>query len=78
MNLFLVYKDSIPSFPTEHKVRHILFEIKPSDESIKETKNIALSIIKEINNGMTFENAAKKYSEDPGSKENGGLFRYCF
>ena len=71
-SFFNVYKDSIPSFPTEHKVRHILFEIKPSDESIKETKNIALSIIKEINNGMTFENAAKKYSEDTGSKENGG------
>ena len=71
-SFFTIYKDSIPSFPTEHKVRHILFEIKPSDESIKETKNIALSIIKEINNGMTFENAAKKYSEDTGSKENGG------
>ena len=71
-SFFSIYKDSIPSFPTEHKVRHILFEIKPSDKSIEETKNIALSIIQEIKNGMTFENAAKKYSEDPGSKENGG------
>ena len=71
-SFFSIYKDSIPSFPTEHKVRHILFEIKPSDKSIEETKNIALSIIQEIKNGMTFENAAKKYSEDPGSKESGG------
>ena len=71
-SFFVAYKDSIPSFPTEHKVRHILFEIKPSNESIKKTKNVALSIIKEIDNGMTFENAAKKYSEDPGSKEVGG------
>ncbi len=71
-SFFSIYKDSIPSFPTEHKVRHILFEIKPSNESIKKTKNVALSIIKEIDNGMTFENAAKKYSEDPGSKEVGG------
>tara|TARA_Y100001968_G_scaffold277760_1_gene272736 strand:+ start:912 stop:2216 length:1305 start_codon:yes stop_codon:yes gene_type:complete len=71
-SFFSIYKDSIPSFPTEHKVRHILFEIKPSDKSIEETKNIALSIIQEIKNGMTFESAAKKYSEDPGSKESGG------
>ena len=71
-SFFSIYKDSIPSFPTEHKVRHILFEIKPSYKSIEETKNIALSIIQEIKNGMTFENAAKKYSEDPGSKESGG------
>ena len=71
-SFFTIYKDSIPSFPTEHKVRHILFEINPSDESIKKTKNTILSVIKEINNGMTFEYAAKKYSEDPGSKEVGG------
>jgi len=71
-SFFVTYKDSIPSFPTEHKVRHILFEIKPSDKSIEETKNIALSIINEIKNGMTFEDAAQKYSEDPGSKESGG------
>ena len=71
-SFFSIYKDSIPSFPKEYKVRHILFEVKPSNESIEETKNVALSVIKEINNGMTFENAAKKYSEDPGSKENGG------
>ena len=44
-SFFSIYKDSIPSFPTEHKVRHILLEIKPSDKSIEETKNIALSII---------------------------------
>ena len=71
-SFFSIYKDSIPSFPKEHKVRHILFEVNPSNKSIEETKNIALSIIQEIKNGMTFENAAKKYSEDPGSKESGG------
>jgi len=71
-SFFKIYKDSIPSFPTEHKVRHILFEIKPSNESINKTKNIALSVINKINNGMTFEDAAKEYSEDTGSNENGG------
>ena len=71
-SFFVTYKDSIPSFPTEHKVRHILFEIKPSKKSIEETKSVALSVIDKIKNGMSFEEAAKEYSEDTGSKENGG------
>ena len=71
-SFFNAFRDSIPSFPTEHMVRHILFEIKPSDDSIEETKNNALLILEEIKNGLSFEDAAKKYSEDPGSKENGG------
>jgi len=71
-SFFNTFRDSIPSFPTEHMVRHILFEIKPSDDSIEETKNNALLILEEIKNGLSFEDAAKKYSEDPGSKENGG------
>jgi len=71
-SFFKIYKDSIPSFPTEHKVRHILFEIKPSNESIEKTKNITLSILDKIKDGMSFEDAAKEYSEDTGSKDNGG------
>ena len=71
-SFFSIYKDSIPSFPKEHEVRHILFEIKPSKKSIEETKSVALSVIDKIKNGMSFEEAAKEYSEDTGSKENGG------
>ena len=71
-SFFSIYKDSIPSFPKEHEVRHILFEIKPSKKSIEETRSVALSVIDKIKNGMSFEEAAKEYSEDTGSKENGG------
>ena len=54
-DFFKTYKDSIPSFPKRHKVRHILIE---------------------ISRGLSFEEAAKKYSEDPGSKENGGYLGF--
>ena len=73
---FKTYKDSIPSFPKKHKVRHILVEIKPSEESSQKTELKALNILEEINGGLSFEEAAKKYSEDPGSKENGGYLGF--
>jgi len=73
---FKTYKDSIPSFPKRHKVRHILVEIKPSEESSQKTELKALNILEEINGGLSFEEAAKKYSEDPGSKDNGGYLGF--
>jgi len=75
-DFFKTYKDSIPSFPKRYKVRHILIQITPSEESMKETELKALDILEEINKGLSFEDAAKKYSEDPGSKENGGYLGF--
>ena len=75
-DFFKTYKDSIPSFPKRHKVRHILIEISPSEDSAKKTELKALNILEEINGGLSFEDAAKKYSEDPGSKDNGGYLGF--
>lgn len=75
-DFFKTYKDSIPSFPKRYKVRHILIQITPSEESMKETELKALDILEEINKGLSFEEAAKKYSEDPGSKDNGGYLGF--
>ena len=72
IDFFNVYKDSLPDFPTLYKTRHILVEIKPSDESDKAAEEKALLIKEKILDGMKFEEAAEKFSEDPGSKNNGG------
>jgi len=75
-DFFKTYKDSIPSFPKRYKVRHILIQITPSEESMKETELKALNILEEIDKGLSFEEAAKKYSEDPGSKDDGGYLGF--
>ena len=75
-DFFKTYRDSIPSFPKRYKVRHILIQITPSEESMKETELKALNILEEISKGLSFEEAAKEYSEDPGSKDNGGYLGF--
>ena len=76
IDFFSVYKDSIPSFPTLYKTHHILIEIKPSEESEKESFEKAMKVKNEILSGLSFEEAAKKYSTDPGSKDQGGNLGY--
>lgn len=56
-------------------VRHILIRVdeNATDDKINEAKAKIESIANEIKGGLSFEDAAKKYSEDVGSNEQGGL-----
>lgn len=58
----------------EAKARHILLKATPgiSAEEDNAIKTRLLDIRKEIEGGLSFEEAAKKYSEDLGSGEKGG------
>ena len=77
IDFFNTYKDSIPSFPTLYKTHHILIEIKPSEESVKNSFNKANDIRNKILNGeISFDDAAKTFSADPGSKNQGGNLGY--
>ncbi len=55
-------------------VSHILLAIKAdaNEETIASTLEKAKTIIEEIKNGLNFETAAKKYSDDKGSARDGG------
>ena len=76
IDFYNTYKDSIGSFPTFYKTRHLLLEINPSESSLKEALIKTNKVREEIVLGLSFEDAAKKYSEDPGSKELGGSLGY--
>jgi peptidyl-prolyl cis-trans isomerase D len=69
------YNENLDSFRTAERshVKHILFKTqgKAETEDAK-MKALAESTFKQIKGGAKFEDLAKKYSEDPGSKDRGG------
>lgn len=64
--------------PELASVRHILVSVKKGEGqpglTDAEAKARIAKIQGEIKKGAKFEALAKKYSDDPGSKENGGLY----
>ena len=76
IDFYNTFKDSILPFPTLYKTRHLLLEIKPSEESLNKALNKTQGIRDQIVAGLPFAEAAKKYSEDIQSGENGGNLGY--
>ena len=72
MQFYNTYKDSMPLFPTQVKLRHILMPLMPGEESIRNSRNLLDSLRKEIKYDAAFEDLAAAYSQDPGSRSQGG------
>lgn len=66
------YKDSLGMIPEKLKVYHIFRNPKTSTRLKQQYRDFAQAILDSIKNGASFEEMAKKYSEDPGSKAQGG------
>ena len=73
-NFLHTYKDSLPITPTKFKIRHLLRKIKPSEEATQSTRSFLLEMKEDIKlKRESFDELAMRFSEDPGSKNNGGL-----
>jgi peptidyl-prolyl cis-trans isomerase D len=73
--LELQYKANIQQYevPSQVHVQHILFKtVGQTDALVEETKKKAEDVLKQAKRGSKFDELAKKYSEDPGSKDKGG------
>ncbi|MGB8475260.1 MAG: peptidylprolyl isomerase [Candidatus Acidiferrum sp.] len=70
-----VYKQDIQQYqvPNRVHVEHILLmTVGKTDAEVQEIKKKAEDILKQAKKGANFEDLAKKYSEDPGTKDKGG------
>jgi len=71
---FEAYRDSLPEQPDLYDVSHILKTPKPSGPLAVQKKAFLDSLRQLIVNGADFGDLARQYSEDPGSKDNGGAY----
>ena len=71
-SFFKTYKDSLPLFPTEAKVRHLLIKPEPNSIIKKESVELLKNIKDRFYGGESFEELAREFSMDPGSKNKGG------
>lgn len=65
--------DSLPELPTTVRLAHIVRYPKPSQEARDEAREIITAIRDSIvNSGASFEEMARRFSDDPGSASSGG------
>jgi len=73
--LKLQYQNNIQQYqvPNQVHVQHILLKtVGATDAVVEETRKKAEDVLKQARKGAKFDELAKKYSEDPGSKDKGG------
>ena len=70
-DFYNTYKDSLPVLPLKAKLSHLLLPTTASDISKEKVFSFLSNLKIEIENGLSFEAAAKEHSIDP-SKNNGG------
>ena len=73
--LKLQYQANIQQYEVPNRVHaeHILFmTVGKTDAEVDEIKKKAEDVLKQAKKGGKFEDLAKKYSEDPGTKDKGG------
>jgi len=69
---FNTYKDSIGMIPEKLKIYHIFKNPHASARIKKIARDFAQSLLDSVKAGADFSELAKKYSEDPGSRAQGG------
>ena len=69
------YQTNIQQYqvPSRVHVQHILFmTVNKPDAEVEEIKKKAADVLQQVKKGGKFDELAKKYSEDPGTRDKGG------
>jgi len=69
---FKNFKDSLGQIPEKFDISHIYINPKAGEKVKKKARDFAQTLLDSIKNGANFDSLARKYSNDPGSKAQGG------
>jgi peptidyl-prolyl cis-trans isomerase SurA len=69
-------KGSLGTRPATISFRQIIITPKPSPEAKARSRAQADSIVRELRGGADFATAAKRFSQDPGSRDQGGSLNW--
>ncbi len=71
-DFFRTYHDSLPPVPEEVDLSRIYVVPKPTPEALSDARTRAQALLDSLKAGADFSALAKKYSQDPGSADQGG------
>jgi peptidyl-prolyl cis-trans isomerase SurA len=69
---YKTYQDSLPKMKATVDISHILMQITPSEESVQQAFQRIKEIQQKLEQGENFVELARRFSEDPGSAQQGG------
>jgi len=72
--MYLTSKEKYALIPESRNSSHILLKCTPPECDVEEKRALAEKILAELQSGAAFEALVEQYSEDPGSKNRGGVF----
>jgi peptidyl-prolyl cis-trans isomerase SurA len=72
LEFFDKYRDSLPPFPTQVRLRHLLIPIEAGEPSRQRAVRLLDSLRQRILAGESFAQLARTYSQDPGTRDRGG------
>lgn len=71
-DFYRMFKDSLGEVPEEVELAHIFIKPKFDDTAKEEARKKLQTIIDSLKAGVSFEELAKRHSQDPGSAAQGG------
>jgi len=69
---FKKFKDSLGQIPEKFDISHIFINPKAGEKVKKKARDFAQTLLDSIKHGASFDSLARKYSDDPGSRAQGG------
>ncbi len=70
--MFEAQREAIGPRPASVSFRQILIDVRPSEEAREEARQRAEQVLEELRQGGNFEVLARRFSDDPGTREHGG------